>query len=292
MPRPTMSPPHIALAVFLGALWGFSFVAMHHALESFPPLMTTALRVVTAALPMALFLRPPRVSWVWLIALAASLGYGQHALLFIGLDFGMPAGLASLVLQTQVFFTTFLAFLILRERPGWPQLVGMAVATLGMVMIGLTMPGGATLVGLGIVIAGAISWGFTNVLVKLAATDELLRLMVWAHFLALPLLFATSYGVEGDAAFHAMLSAPWSAYGAVLYLGLISTCFGFMLWSRLLRIYSASVVAPFSLLIPVSGMSLSALLLAEPFGPLRIAGAAVVLAGLALAVVRTNRPVG
>jgi O-acetylserine/cysteine efflux transporter len=271
--------------------WGFSFVAMRHALDSFPPLMTTAMRAATASLPMIVFLRPPRVPWVWLIALALSLGYGQHALLFIGLDFGMPAGLASLVLQTQVFFTTLLAFLILRERPGWPQLAGMAVATLGMVMIGLTMPGGATLVGLAMVIAGAISWGFTNVLVKLAATDELLRLMAWAHFLPLPLLLATSYGLEGGAAYGALVSAPWSAYGAVIYLGLISTCFGFMLWSRLLRIYSASVVAPFSLVIPVSGMSLAALLLAEPFGPLRIAGAAVVLAGLALAVVRTSRPV-
>lgn len=252
-----MSLPHIALAVLVTVLWGFAFVVMSDLLDALPPFLMATLMVVAAGLPIVVLLRLPRTPFYWLILLGATQGAIQMALLLFGMEFGMPPGLAALVLQMQVLFTTLLAFLLLGEKPRWAQYAGIAVSLAGMIVIASTMPGGATLIGFFIVILAALTWATSNIIVKLAGTDEVMRLVAWAHVI-----------------------------GEVVFLGLISTFGGFGLWSYLMRKNSASSVAPFSLIIPISGMVSTALILGEEFSPQRIAGAVLVLVGLAFGTIR------
>lgn len=280
-----MSLAHTALIIAVTGLWGFTFVVMRDLLDALPPLLLAGLRVAAAALPVLVLLRPPAIPWYWTAALGLIQGVIQMALLLLGMDFGMPAGLSSLVLQSQVFFTTFFAFLVLGERPGRAQYAGIAVSGAGMAVIGLTLPGGPTLVGLGFVLAAALTWACSNMVIKLAGTDDLLRLLAWANLIGIPPLFALAYVFEGGAAFAGLADIAWRTVGELIFLGLVSTCFGFMLWSYLLRRYPAYLVTPFSLVIPVAGLVSTALLLDESLGPRRLAGVGLVMAGLAVGTV-------
>ena len=291
-----MSISHIILALAVTGFWGFTFVVMRELLDVLPPLMVAGLRVATAALPVLVLLRPPRIPWYWTCGIGLTQGTIQMSLLLFGMDFGMPAGLSSLVLQSQVFFTTAFAFMILGEKPGRTQYAGIAVSGAGMAVIGLTLPGGPTLAGLGFVIGAAVSWACSNMIIKLAGTDDLLRLIAWAHLIGVLPLLALSYVFEGGAAvFIGLASLSWITVGELIFLGLISTCFGFMLWSYLLRRYPAYLVTPFSLVIPIAGLISTSLLLDESLGPQRLVGVGLVLVGLVLGTLRfrvhlTGRP--
>ena len=268
-------------------LWGFSFVVMRELLDALPPLMVAGLRVVIAALPVLVLFRPPAIRWYWTLGIGLTQGTIQMSLLFFAMEFGMPAGLSSLLLQSQVFFTTIFAFAILGERPGRAQYAGIAVSGAGIAIIGLTLPGGPTLAGLGFVLVSAVCWASSNMIVKLAGTDDLLRLIAWAHLIGIAPLLGLSYIFEGgSAAFIALVDMTWVTIGELFFLGLIATCFGFMLWSYLLRRYPAYLVTPFSLVIPISGLISTALLLDESLGPQRLAGVGLVLVGLVLATLR------
>ena len=282
-----MSIPHIALALAVTGLWGFSFVVMRELLDVLPPLQVAGLRVAAASLPILVLLRPPAIPWFWTLGIGLTQGTIQMSLLFFGMEFGMPAGLSSLLLQSQVFFTTVFAFAILGEKPGRAQYAGIVVSGVGIAIIGLTLPGGPTLVGLGFVLGAALSWACSNMIVKLAGTDDLLRLIAWAHLIGVAPLLALSYVFEGGAAtFTALVGIGWVTIGQLIFLGLVATCFGFMLWSYLMRRYPAYMVTPFSLVIPISGLISTALLLDETLGPQRLAGVGLVLIGLVLATMR------
>ncbi len=287
-----MSPSHIALAVFVTVLWGFAFVVMRDLLDQLPPFLMATMRVVAAGAPILILFRLPKTPLHWLLLLGLTQGAIQMALLLFGMEFGMPAGLSALVLQTQVLFTTLLAFLFLGEKPRWMQYAGIAISLAGMVVIAITIPGGATIAGFFIVILAALTWAGSNIIVKFAGTDEVMRLVAWAHVIGILPLLALSYIFEGGTKiFHILGGLSWRGVGEIVFLGLISTFGGFGLWSFLMRHNSASAVAPFSLIIPISGMTSTALLLGEEFGPLRIVGAVLVMIGLAFGTIRlVDRP--
>jgi O-acetylserine/cysteine efflux transporter len=282
-----MSPFHITLAVLLAVLWGFVFVVMRDLLDTLPPLLMSTLRVVAAGAPVLVLLRLPRTPFYWVLLLGATQGVIQMSLLLFGMQFGMPAGLAALVLQMQVLFTTVLAFMFLGERPGWGQYAGIAISLAGMIVIALTMPGGATLIGFGIVVLAALTWASSNIVVKLAGTDDVMHLVAWAHVIGILPLLALSYIFEGQNEIFVILARiTWFGVGEIIFMGLISTFGGFALWSYLMRKNSASAVAPFSLIIPIAGMISTALILGEELSPMRMAGAGIVLVGLVFGTVR------
>lgn len=286
-----MSPRHIALAVLVAAVWGFNFVVIAVGLDSFPPLLFSALRFLAASLPFLLFVRSPGVPWRWVLATGIVLGVVKFSFLFIGIDIGMPAGLASLVLQTQAFFTILFAVVLFGERPRPVQLAGMAVAFAGVGLIATTLPLGGTAAGLGLTIAAAAAWGLANICMKMARPPDLLALIVWVSAVPpLPLLLLSVW-FEGPAAIAAALSGiDLVGIGAVAYIGLVSTVFGFAAWGYLLRTYTAALVAPFSLLVPIFGMSAAALFLDEALTPAKYAAAALVFTGLALTVLPRRAP--
>ena len=273
-----MSPRHLLLALGLAAVWGVNFVVIEVGLAHFPPLLFCALRFVVAAVPAIFFLRSPGVPWRWVALVALTLGIGQFGLLFSGMAAGMPPGLSSLVLQAQAPFTLLFAVLLLKERLSRRQLAGMAIALGGIALIavdvGATSPFGAFLLLLG----AAAMWGAGNVVVRHARPPDMLRFMVWVSALAALPLFAMSAVVEDR--WDTLAAVPWSAIGAVVYVGLLATVAGFGVWGFLIRTYSASSIAPFSLLVPVFGMASAALFTGETITPVRIVAGVIVIAGV------------
>jgi O-acetylserine/cysteine efflux transporter len=271
------------LAALTSVVWGFAFVATKWGLDSFSAPQLTALRFLIAALPV-LFVKRPRIAWTSLVLIGLTLFAGQFLLLFFAYVAGIPPGLASVSQQMQVFFTVLLAAIFLREIPTARQCVGMAVAFAGLALIGLTVGGDLTAIALGLALAGAFSWAVGNVLVKRYAEVPIFPLVVWCSLVPpLPSLLISSV-YDSRSLVAAVSGASWLSLAATLYLGTLTTIFGYAAWGRLLQRYPAALVAPFALLSPCTGILASAVLLGEVFTPLRYAGMALVLAGLAVIV--------
>ena len=140
-----MSARDILAALSVAIVWGLTFIATKVGVGETSPLMLAALRFLFAAIPMVVFIAPPKAP-AWAVALYGLLiGAGQFGLLFIAIHDGFPVGLASLVLQAQLFFTILLARVLLGERPRPAQIVGAAVGFAGMAVIASGRLAGASL---------------------------------------------------------------------------------------------------------------------------------------------------
>ena len=277
----------LALILAIVALWGFSFVAIKVGLREIPPFALAALRFFCAAFPLVFFIKRPRLPWSYIAGYGFAIGVCQFGLLFLGMNLGMPAGLSSLVIQLQIFFTVGLAIAFLGDRLRKEDLIGAAIATVGLVLLGIyKLQSGmtATLSGFWLVIASAFAWGVGNVLAKRAARfdADMFALVVWSSLVPpLPLALISVAFEGGTKVWTAVASASPLAWGCVLLLGWGATLFGFASWARLLHKYPTALVSPFALLIPVSGLASGAIFLGEALAPLQMAGATLVLAGLA-----------
>ncbi|WP_243357882.1 EamA family transporter [Fundidesulfovibrio terrae] len=280
-----MKPKHILLALVVTALWGGNFVVITIGLKSFPPILLAALRFVLAAIP-AFFLPRPNISWKRMIALGLAWFVAQFSLLFLGMAVGMPPGLASVVLQTQVFFTVVLAAAVLGETPSSRQMMGTCVALAGLTFIALTAGSdGVSVLGFSLVMAASFFWAIGNILMRGADKADMLPLIAWLSIIPpLPLL-AMSFVFEGpERITQALTHMNVSGVGSVLYLTVCATIIGYGGWGKLLKTYPASAVAPFSLLIPVFGAACAYLVMGETFGPQRLLGMVLIMAGLAVIV--------
>ncbi|MEU6578053.1 EamA family transporter [Streptomyces sp. NPDC046805] len=285
-----MRPTHIFLAVLVAAVWGVNFTVIEVGLGHFPPLLFSALRFLAAALPAVFLVGRPKVAWKWVVAVGLVLGVAKFGLLFIGMDAGMPAGLSSLVLQIQAVFTALIAFAVLGERPTWLRLSGMAVALSGVGLAavdeGATGPIGA----FALVIGAAACWGVSNVITRKASPPDALNFMVWVSTVPVLPLLALSLLTEGPSRdLSALRALDWQGAGALVYVAWVSTVFGFGAWGWLLHRHPASTVAPFSLLVPVFGMSSAALFLNEPVSGMRWGAAALLVGGVALTSLAPSR---
>ncbi|MFJ3924782.1 EamA family transporter [Streptomyces sp. NPDC090022] len=278
-----MRPAHTALAVLVAAVWGVNFVVIEIGLDHFPPLLLSALRFLVAALPAVFFVGRPKVAWKWIIGVGLALGVAKFGLLFTGMAAGMPAGLSSLVLQVQAVFTALFAAWALRERPGPVRLAGMALALAGIAVAAVDGGASGPVLGFALVVAAAACWGVSNVLTRKAAPPDALNFMVWVCTVPVVPLLLLSLVLEGPERDLAALRAlDWSGAAVIGYVAWVSTVFGFAAWGYLLRRYPASSVAPFSLLVPVFGMSSAALLLGEQVSGLRWVAAVLLVGGVAV----------
>jgi len=279
-----MKPSHLAAALLMVTIWGFNFVVIRWGLNSVPPLTLTLLRFILAAFPALLFVRPPRAPWR-LVA-----GYGlfafalQFSLLFGGMAAGMPTGLASLVIQVQAFFTIALVSLLTHERVRPTQLIGGTVAGAGLVLVALHLPA-STLLGFALVVAAAGSWATANVIVKRIPGDRPLAVVVWGSAAAAFAMLPVTLHLDGpDTILAALREMDMAAWVGLAFQAWPTTLLAFGIWAWLLRKHPAVLVAPFTLLVPIVGMTCAVLLLGEEVTWWKLAGAALVLSGLALNV--------
>ena len=280
-----MSPRDLLLALVVVVAWGINFVVIKVGLHGVPPMLLGALRFTLAAVPAVFFVKKPNLPWRWLFAYGATISFGQFAFLFSAMYVGMPAGLASLVLQAQAFFTLIFAALFLHERFRLPNIAGLLIAAGGLAVIGLQGGHAMTIAGFVLTLCAACSWALGNIVTKKVGNVDLVGLVVWGSLIPPLPFFVASYAFEGPQRIAAALSnlSAMSIF-AIVYLAFIATLIGYGLWSRLLSRYPASQVAPFSLLVPIVGLASASLLLDEQLSMAQIGGALLVMAGLAVNV--------
>ncbi|MFO1307419.1 MAG: EamA family transporter [Burkholderiales bacterium] len=286
-----IAPAHLVLTLAVAAVWGFAFVPIRLALDEIPPFALAALRFLFAALPAFLFVRRPDMPWRGVVAYGLAIGVFQFGLLFLGMKLGMAAGLSSLVIQTQVFFTIGLAVALAGDRFHRWNALGAIVAAGGIAVLGaFKIAGGAgtTLAGFLLVIASAFAWAVGNLVAKRAGADhdvDAFSLVVWSSLVPPLPLAAASYAFEGGAeAWRAVTSASALSWACVGFLAWGATLFAYAAWNRLLHTYPTPLISPFALLIPVSGLASAAIFLGERLAPVQALGVALVFAGLVVNV--------
>lgn len=279
-----MPPRDIALALGVVVIWGLNFIAIKWGVVEIPPFLLTALRYVGCAFPAVLFIKRPKVGWPILVAYGLTVGVLQFSFLFTAMRLGMPAGLASLVMQMQVFFTMGLAVLFLGERPTAIQIAGAALALVGLGAIGSEHLGGAVLLPLLMTLAAAFFWGTSNIVTKRAGKVDMLAFVVWGALVPILPMLALSLVFEGPQAVLGLASVSPAAIGSILFIAYGSTLIGYGIWAVLLGKYPASLVAPFSLLVPVVGFAAAYLILGEQISLLEILGSVLIFLGLLLNV--------
>jgi O-acetylserine/cysteine efflux transporter len=275
--------PHILLALAVAAVWGSNFVVIKIALAHLPPLLFATLRFAFAFLPAAFFLKRPAVPWSHLAAYGVLIGVGQFGVLYIAMERDISPGLASLVIQTQVFFTIGLSMWLNRERVQLFQIAALIMAAAGLGVIMAHAGSEVTVLGLALTLTAALCWAGGNLVAKASGTVNMLAYVVWSSLFSVPPLLALSLLFEGWPAIEAGLrGADALTWATVLYQSFGNTLFGYGSWAWLMARYPAAAVAPFALLVPVFGMSTAALAMSEPLQPWKLFAAALVMSGLAL----------
>jgi O-acetylserine/cysteine efflux transporter len=273
---------HLLLALAIVAVWGTNFVVIKLSLDAFPPFLFAALRYTFAFLPLAFFIPRPKVSWGNMCAYGVAIGVGQFGILFFAIDGRISPGLASLVIQTQVFFTIGFAMFFAKERLRLYQAVAVWIAMTGLGTIALHTDASTTFLGLALVVFAGLSWGIGNTVSRRAGSINMLSYVVWASVFSLPPLFLMSWIFEGgwEQMSTSISSAPMSAWAGVFWQSWGNTVFGYAAWAWLLSKHPAAVVAPAPLLVPIFGMGASAYFLSEPLPLWKILAAGLVIAGL------------
>lgn len=283
MPGRALSIPHALLALAVVFVWGTNFTIIRVALDQMPPLLFATLRFAFSLLPAIFFLKRPAVPWRELAGYGVLIGAGQFGILYVAMNGHISPGLASLVIQTQVFFTIGASILINRERPSGLQWAALAMAATGIGVIVWHGGGDATPLGVGLTLVAAVSWAGANLIAKRGVGANMLAYVVWASLFAVPPLIAMSLVMEGWPAIRdGLIHAGPATWGAVLWQAVGNTLFGFAAWGWLLTRYPAATITPMALLVPVFGMATSALQLGESLPAWKLIAAGLVLCGLAL----------
>jgi O-acetylserine/cysteine efflux transporter len=282
MQRPGLPPLHCLLALAVMAVWGSNFVVIRVALDHLPPLTLAALRFTFALLPWVFFLKRP-APWANLAAYGLLIGVGQFGLLYIAMNGLISPGLASLVVQTQAFFTIGLSILLTGERVRGYQWAALGLAAAGLAWLMAHANADARPLGLALVLVAAMSWAAGNIVARRNGPMNMVAYVVWSSLFAAPALFAIALLVEGPAAIaQGIARADAVTWGAVLWQSVGNSLFGYAAWGWLLARHPAATVTPLSLLVPVFGMAASAAILGEALTPWKITAAALVLSGLAI----------
>lgn len=284
-----MSVKDMLLALCVVVAWGVNFVVIKLGLQGMPPFLLAGLRFTLVFFPALFFVKRPQVPLRWMLVYGITISFGQFAFLFLAIKLGMPAGLASLVLQAQAFFTILLGALLLAEKLHWNHIAGALVASVGMFMLATAgvkgqASAGITLTTMMLTLAAALSWGLGNITNKIIMRNRqvpVLSLVVWSAVIPVMPFFACSWWFEGEKAIvSSLMNMSLQTILALIYLAFIATVIGYVIWGRLLSRYETWRVAPLSLLVPVVGILSAALILGEKLSMQQAAGAAVIILGL------------
>ncbi|NQV74517.1 MAG: EamA family transporter [Bacteroidetes bacterium] len=276
-----LTPKHLLLVLTIVLIWGVNFVAVYIGLQSFPPFLLSALRFGLSALPWVFFMPRPKAPLL-LIFYYGLLNFAlQFGLIFTGIKLGISPGLASLILQIQVFFSMGLAFLFFHDRPSTFKIACSLVSFIGIGIVGYHLNGGGTLLGLILMLLAAFSWSVGNIFTKKIHSESPLALVVWGNLVAFPVMALVSFFFDGPVVILSSLQhVTWPAIAALFYIVYFSTHIGYGAWAFLMKSYSTSVVVPFTLLVPVVGFISSALYLGEELQSWKLLASLFILGGL------------
>ena len=284
---------HRLLAVLVAIIWGLNFIAIHASLEQFPPFFTVALRWTPLAVAAVLFVPRPDVAWRWVVLYGLGFGTLQFTFLYWGMSAGMPAGLASLVLQSSAPFTVVLGAL-LGEHLSARRALGVLVAMLGLGIVGSQRGDVSAVWPFALTVLGGLGWAVGNLAVRRARSTQPVRLTMWMSVVPPVPMLLLSLAVEGPDRIGDSLTSVDSPVGVaavagLLFTTLVATVVGTGIWSWLMARHPAGTVAPFSMLVPVTGLTAAWLVLGERPSLVEWLGCGVVVAGVLLTAGRSGR---
>jgi O-acetylserine/cysteine efflux transporter len=281
-----MSFKHSMLAVLVMLVWGGNFVVIDEGLDGVPPLLFLAIRFVFVALPLVFFVPRPAAGWRAVVAVGTFMSLGQFSLLYVALDLGMPAGLASLVLQAQVIFTIVIAAVVIKESPSRRQVLGATIGTAGLVLVVVAHGATAPVVPVLVMLGASLSWATGNVITRHAGISSGFSLVVWSALVVPIPAFLLSLVVDGgDEVGRALTHLSGMAIASTAYTAIGASLLGYGIWNSLLARYPAGAVVPFVLLVPVVGIAAAWIVQDEVPTGLEVAGGIVMLAGVAAATI-------
>ena len=281
-----------ALAVVV--IWGLNFIFMKFALRDFTPFQMGAARYVFAVFPLIFFIKRPNMDVKWLLYYGLFQGVGQFGFLFVGLKLGMTAALASVLMQTQVFFTAIFSFVLLKEKPSRSLQIGLLLAAAGLACFAMNYiapqainTSSTTLLGLIFCVLGASMWSASNIVVRKAQQSltkdtsfDAVAFLVWSSVVPIIPFIALTLLLDPEPTRWRWLAAPWSSWVSVAFLGWVATIIAYAMWTQLLKRHPANRVAPFSLGVPVVGITAGMLILGEQITTWQWGGIAFVVAAL------------
>ncbi|MBP5851987.1 O-acetylserine/cysteine exporter [Citrobacter sp. AN-PRR1] len=275
------------LALLVVVVWGLNFVVIKVGLHNMPPLMLAGLRFLLVAFPAIFFVARPKIPLSLLLGYGLTISFGQFAFLFSAIKFGMPAGLASLVLQAQAFFTIILGAFAFGECLQGKQRVGIALAIFGvLVLIEASLNGQHVgMLGFMLTLAAALSWASGNIfnkkIMQHTSRPAVMSLVVWSALIPVVPFFLASILLDGPTQIiQSLLTIDMTTILSLVYLAFVATIVGYGIWGSLLGRYETWRVAPLSLLVPVVGLASAAVLLDETLTGLQLLGALLIMAGL------------
>ena len=285
-----------ALAVVV--IWGMNFVFMKFALHDFTPFQLGAARYVFAVFPLILFIKRPQMDVKWLVLYGLFQGVGQFGFVFVALKVGMTAALASVLMQTQVFFTALFGFVLLGERPSRSLQIGLLLAAAGLSCFAMNYVApqantsslntpATTLFGLIFCVAGASMWAASNIVVRKAqqslkkdSSFDAVAFLVWSSLMPILPFIGLTLLLDAEATRWRWLAAPWSSWLSIAFLGWVATITAYALWTGLLKRHAANRVAPFSLGVPIVGLTAGVVILGEQITSWQWGGIGLVVAAL------------
>lgn len=272
---------HTLLALLVVIAWGLNFIFVQLSLTEFSPLFLCALRFLLASVPAIFFIKPPAASFKMVVLYGLVMFALQFSLLFMGMHMGVTSGMASLIMQVQVFFSMIFSALLLSERPNAWQIAGALVSFTGIALVATHLDQNLTLIGFIFILLAAATWGIGNLIAKKLPRVSMMSLIVWGCFVASIPLFLLSLIIEGPSSminsYHHM---TWVGVSGLFYTVCISTWVGYGAWNSLIRRYPIGTIVPFTLLIPIVGIIGSILILGEPFQSWKLVSGLLVISGL------------
>ncbi|WP_411274891.1 EamA family transporter [Daejeonella sp.] len=276
-----LTPKHILIVLSIVLMWGVNFIAVFIGLKTLPPFLLCAIRFGLSALPWVFFLPRPKAPLKLIIGFGLFNFAMQFGLLFTGIHMGLSPGLASLVLQIQVFFSIGLAFIFFHDRPSPFKIMGSLISFIGIGIVGTHVESGGTFIGLILMLLAAFSWAAGNMFTKKIHSDSPLALVVWGNLFAFPPMLLISLFFDGpDLIMISLQNSSWDTILAVFYIVYVSTHVGYGAWGFLMKSYSTSSVVPFTLLVPVIGFLSSALYLGEELPSWKLVASLFIIGGL------------
>ncbi|MDD2371000.1 MAG: EamA family transporter [Firmicutes bacterium] len=288
-----MKKKDLFLALLVVTIWGSTFTVIKLGLLGMPPMMLVAFRFTLAAIPAVFFIKKPNISWKYIVAYGMTAYFGQFACDIYSLYLGMPAGIASVIMQSNVFFIFIFSAILLKEKIKAREIIGLVVAIIGIILlsvnVGIEDIKSIPTITIVLELLAAVFWAASSIVVRFAVRTsrqqniklDVFGLVVWGSLVPIIPFFLLGILIESPMGFYrALVNLNIGDMLVVIFLAFIATLFCFSAWSRLLRSYNAGKVAMLTLLVPVSGLIIAWLVMGEVLTSVQIIGAAIVILGL------------
>jgi len=281
-----MTPRDSLRATLVAVIWGANFVVIDEGLKGFPPFLLLAARFLVVLFPMIFFVPRPG-PWRTILQIGLFMSLGQFGLLYLSLHLGMPAGLASLLVQVQVIFSIGISRVVLKERPTRQQLIGVGIGLAGLAVLILGHGSTAGLLPLVVIIGACLSWSIGNVLSRSAQISSGFALTIWSGIVVPIPALALAFLVNGPHSVdHAITHIGWVTIASTLYTAILCSLFGYGVWNSLLSRYPIGAVVPFALVVPAAGIATAWIALGEVPTPAETVGGVILLGGIAITMLQ------